>query len=200
MKRILIVYSIAVYSLVGGGIVQGSIVQDEDLPMIASDLETFANSLSNTTLSNKTELSNSIQEYLQSHGPDYFGSTVTVVSLPEQQALYSPYVYWNGTDALIQTDSLMDPSYDINQQAWLRVPIDTKEAVWSEPYFDAGGGNVWMMTRSYPILNTEGEVVAVATTDVHIRDITDTDTNTSAAGGGGGVLLYVGLFVPILLV
>lgn len=153
------------------GAVRGDDVQLSNLPTIAVDLELFANSISNATLSNKTELSDSIKHYLELHGPDYFGSTVTVLSgAPEQKALYSPYVYWNtnGT-VLIQTDSLMDPSYGINEQSWLREPIDQRKAVWSEPYFDQGGGNVWMMTRSYPITSQgNGEIVAVATTDVHI--------------------------------
>lgn len=175
------------------GVVRADNVRLSNLPTIADDLELFATSLSNATLSNKTELSDSILQYLELHGPDYFGSTVTVLSGAEQQALYSPYVYWNSNGTgLIQTDSLMDPSYGINEQSWLREPIDQRKAVWSDPYFDQGGGNVWMMTRSYPIMAGEdGEIVAVATTDVHIDAPDGTSGSLSILVSRASVLLVV---------
>ena len=55
------------------GVVRADNVRLSNLPTIADDLELFATSLSNATLSNKTELSDSILQYLELHGPDYFG-------------------------------------------------------------------------------------------------------------------------------
>lgn len=141
------------------------VVPENDLPGIAAELKTFADSLSEDTLANTTKLSESILAYLEDHGPEYFGSTVTV--LVDGKAAYSPYVYWDD-DQLVQSDDLMAPSYNIDEQAWLREPIDQGKAVWTEPYFDEGGGGIWMRTRSYPIISSDGEVSAVATTDVRV--------------------------------
>jgi len=145
------------------------IVPDQDLPAIADELEIFANSLTEAVLANKTALSDAIVKYLESHGPEYFGSTVAV--LENGKAVYSPYVYHDEKGALVRTDDLMDPSYKIDEQPWLREPIEQGEAIWTEPYFDEGGGNIWMRTRSYPINLSDG-VRAVATTDVRVAEET----------------------------
>lgn len=36
--------------------------------------------------------------------------------------------------------------------------------VWTDPYFDSGDGEVWMITRSVPVRDAEG-IFAVITTD-----------------------------------
>lgn len=155
---------------------EAPIVPDQDLPMIAKELETFANSLTEAVLANKTALSDAIYDYLEFHGPEYFGSTVTV--LENGKAVYSPYVYQDEKGALVRTDDLMDPSYKIDEQPWLREPIEQGEAIWTEPYFDEGGGNIWMRTRSYPI-SLSGGVHAVATTDVRVGAV---ETSPSSTG------------------
>ena len=104
----------------------------------------------------------------------FYGSTVTLLD-DDGQAICSPYVYCPdcvsfdplGDVYAVPTDSLMDQSYGINEQQWLRVPVDTQKAVWSDPYFDDGGGNIEMETYSLPILDN-GSVIAVATTDLPI--------------------------------
>jgi hypothetical protein len=49
----------------------------------------------------------------------------------------------------------------------LRKPIDTKLPYWTAPYFDTGGGEIWMKTYSYPII-VNNKVIAVATTDLAV--------------------------------
>jgi len=110
-----------------------------------------------------------ITQYLE--GTPFYGSTVTLLSEDEGVAVCSPYVYrsggGDGLKSLEATNSLMDASYGINEQQWLRVPVDTKKAVWSDPYFDEGGGNIEMETYSVPIVDGDS-VLAVATTDLPI--------------------------------
>ena len=100
-----------------------------------------------------------------------YGSTVTLLGAGEGKAFCSPYVFRaaddEGTYSWKQTDSLMDPAYQIDEQEWLREPVDTKSPVWSDPYFDEGGGNIEMETYSVPLI-VGGEVVGVATTDLPI--------------------------------
>lgn len=108
-----------------------------------------------------------ITQYLE--GTPFYGSTVTLLSEDEGVAVCSPYVYRSGggLKSLEATNSLMDASYGINEQQWLRVPVDTKKPVWSDPYFDEGGGNIEMETYSVPIVDGDS-VLAVATTDLPI--------------------------------
>ncbi|KAI8109494.1 hypothetical protein M9434_000776 [Picochlorum sp. BPE23] len=173
------------------------VVSDNDLASIASSLEIFADSLDTLTLSNKTALSEAIVAYLESQGPEYFGSTVTVLNT-NGTAAYSPYVYHDDADNLIQTDDLMAPSYSINEQAWLREPIDQGKAIWTDPYFDEGGGSIWMRTRSYPIFNStsgseDDDIVAVATTDIRVEAPQTSSSGTTA------IIIIIMLGVVLLL-
>jgi sigma-B regulation protein RsbU (phosphoserine phosphatase) len=65
--------------------------------------------------------------------------------------------------------NLAEPAYQIDEQAWLRLPIDSGYAIWTEPYFDSGGGEVWMRTRAVPVI-VGSEIVAVATTDIEVEE------------------------------
>jgi len=108
------------------------------------------------------DISGRVRQYLLSNPSFFFGSTVTLLDSAEI-ATDSPYWYRSG-DSLLTT-SLMDTAYQINNQLWLRQPIDSGFAIWTAPYFDTGGGNIWMKTRSVPVI-VNGRTIAVATTDL----------------------------------
>ena len=40
-------------------------------------------------------------------------------------------------------------------------------AVWTDPYFDAGGGEIWVVTRSVPARDANG-IFALVTTDLPV--------------------------------
>ena len=82
----------------------------------------------------------------------------------------SPYVYRSG-EGFAELD-LATPDYRIDEQEWLAEPRDSKAAIWTDPYFDAGGGEIWMVTRSVPLIR-DGAVVLVATTDLPVDAPTD---------------------------
>ena len=75
----------------------------------------------------------------------------------------SPYVY-RAADGYATLD-LAVPSYNIDSQAWVTEPLAANSGVWTAPYFDAGGGEIWMVTRSIPVRDAEG-VFALVTTDL----------------------------------
>lgn len=132
-------------------------------------VETTLNEFVSTLVSippTTTDISNRVKQYLQTKGypPNYFyGSTVTLLD-SLGLATYSPYWYRN-VDTLMMVDLAADTSYQINSQTWLRQAIDSRAAIWTAPYFDAGGGNIWMKTRSVPVI-VNGKIIAVATTDL----------------------------------
>ena len=95
---------------------------------------------------------------------DVIGSTVAYVpDYFKGKRLYSPYSYdtWG---ELLQRD--LADSYDYTEEEWFSAAFESGEQHWSEPYFDEGGGDVNMVTFSYPLKNPEGEVYAIMTADV----------------------------------
>ena len=77
----------------------------------------------------------------------------------------SPYVY--RTAPGYATLDLAVPSYNIEEQDWVTAPLTANAGVWTAPYFDAGGGEIWMITRSVPVRDAEG-VFALITTDLPV--------------------------------
>lgn len=112
-----------------------------------------------------TNLAPRVSEYLLAQTNDFFGATVTLLD-DEGKAAYSPYWYrLNGT---LGYKNLAEPGYQIDEQSWLRLPIDEGMAVWTAPYFDEGGGEIWMRTRSVPVY-INSVIFAVATTDIEVE-------------------------------
>jgi len=135
-----------------------------DLNVVAASLDTFAWLLP-WEPSDPARLSVRIRTYLQQHPSYFYGATVTLLD-SNRKATYSAYYYRRNGN--IDSSDLMAPAYGIDSQAWLRKPIDSGYAIWTEPYYDAGGGNIWMRTRSVPVYTTAGKLFAVATTDVQV--------------------------------
>jgi Tfp pilus assembly protein PilV len=112
-----------------------------------------------------SQVSVRITEYLQRNDNNFFGSTVCILD-SNKKPVASPYWY-RGATALIYKDLAKDPAYGIETQEWLTKPLQSGTEVWSAPYFDAGGGEIWMKTLSIPI-KKNGKIVAVATTDMRM--------------------------------
>ena len=111
------------------------------------------------------DISGRVKDYMLSNPNSFYGATVTLLDTA-RMAVISPYWY-RVSDSITLSNNLMDTSYHINTQLWLRGPIDGGMSIWTAPYFDAGGGNIWMKTRSAPVY-LNGRIIAVATTDLSI--------------------------------
>ena len=131
---------------------------------IEQALRTFCDSLSSTSMDSSL-VSMKINEYLQRNNQNFFGCTVCLLD-SNKKAITSPYWY-RGATTLIYKDLAKDPAYAIDTQEWLAKPIQSGSEIWSAPYFDAGGGEIWMKTLSIPI-KKNGKIVAVATTDMRM--------------------------------
>ena len=62
---------------------------------------------------------------------------------------------------------LAQPDYNIEEQEWIPMPLAFNAGVWTPPYFDAGGGEIWMITRSVPLRDSEG-IFVIVTTDLPV--------------------------------
>ncbi|MCJ8499467.1 SpoIIE family protein phosphatase [Desulfatitalea alkaliphila] len=65
-------------------------------------------------------------------------------------------------------------AYDYFLQDWYQVPRELERPVWSEPYFDDGGGGILMATYAHPFYDlSAGERVfhGVVTADISLEDL-----------------------------
>ena len=106
-----------------------------------------------------------LRDYLEAH-PAFYGGTAAL--LDEAGAVVaSPYVHRTADGH--QTLDLARPGYDIQAQEWITMPLAANASIWTPPYFDAGGGEIWMITRSVPARDADG-VFAIVTTDLPVDD------------------------------
>ncbi len=85
---------------------------------------------------------------------------------------FSPYAYRN-VDGSIKTKQLGTDNYDYHCMDWYLIPKLLKKAYWSEPYYDAGGGEQMMTTYSYPLFDDKGQMYAIITADVSLNWLTE---------------------------
>lgn len=104
--------------------------------------------------------------------PDVYGSTIAVEvgSEPNTQP-FAPYLYRNGSE--IAYSDLALESYAYRELPWYRRAADSQRPVWSQPYFDAGGGDIWMVTYSVPFFRKLPEdrrqLAGVVTADLDLK-------------------------------
>lgn len=84
---------------------------------------------------------------------------------------YAPYTF-ETKNRTIQKN-LGNPSYDYFSKDWYRLPKLLGKPVWSEPYFDKGGGDTLMCTYSVPIYrpgaDSKTRFVGVLTMDISLE-------------------------------
>jgi sigma-B regulation protein RsbU (phosphoserine phosphatase) len=105
--------------------------------------------------------------------PDVYGSTIAVEvadGAANGQA-FAPYLFRDQRG--IRYSDLASESYAYGGLPWYRNAADSRRPVWSLPYFDAGGGETWMVTYSVPFfrrLADEQRVLAgVITADLDMK-------------------------------
>ena len=120
--------------------------------------------------------------------PSVFGSTVAL--LPEATPLgrFAPYLYRR--DDGLHTKSLASAEYDYTAWEWFRQPLERRQGVWGEPYFDEGGGNVMMITYSAPIRHGE-KYAGVATVDISLENLLS-QVRSLRVGGTGYAFIVTG--------
>jgi hypothetical protein len=87
---------------------------------------------------------------------------------------YAPYYYWSKQG--LQFEQLAKPGYNYFQWPWYRAPRDAGRPVWSEAYFDDGGGKTLMITYSVPV-RRDGLFWAIITVNIELaqmlQDVSD---------------------------
>jgi len=111
-----------------------------------------------------------LEQTLHAHG-SLFGSAV-VMRPGDDGKIRIPYVYRDGQT--LGRKELASSGYAYETLDWYRVPRDTRKPVWTEPYFDEGGGDRIMVTYSAPILGADGSRIdGIVTGDLELNWLTD---------------------------
>jgi sigma-B regulation protein RsbU (phosphoserine phosphatase) len=123
----------------------------------------LASVLAETSVS-EDELERVIRSFVEGNSKLY-GSTAAVA--PELGRQYAPYFYRQGGET--KRANLASEAYRYWERDWYVAAASSGKARWSEPYFDEGGGNAWMVTYSVPVFRGEyGErkLLGVVTADL----------------------------------
>ena len=104
-----------------------------------------------------------LRDYLEGH-PAFYGSAAALMD-EAGTVTASPYVYRTADGYHIRDLAL--PEYNIEAQEWITMPLAANASIWTPPYFDAGGGEIWMTTHSVPARDAGG-IFAIVTTDLPV--------------------------------
>ena len=123
------------------------------------------------------------------HNEQIFGSTIAYEPYQFQPNIYywSPY-YSRTSDAGLRFTQLGNPEYDYFRWEWYTLPKTKRTPVLSPPYFDEGGGEIWMVTWSAPFFDDAGNFKGVATADIAFSQTQDI-VNKIAVGKNGYAFL-----------
>jgi len=141
-----------------------------------------------TTKWDKESLLLMLQRVVASNN-EIYGATVAFepYAFKEPVEAYAPY-YHKTKDGIAFLE-LAPPEYNYFQHDWYHIPRETKAPVWSEPYFDEGGGNILMATYSVPFFRrgrdgTSAGLTGVVTADVSLEWLTSLLCSISAGRTG----------------
>lgn len=122
-------------------------------------------------------LLNHIKRTVTKNG-EVFGSTVAFLPYAFEPHLerFAPYFF--KAEGEIKFEQLGTDSYDYFSKDWFRSPVRLRQAIWTEPYFDEGGGNTLMITYACPMFDKQKEnstepVKAVVTADISLKSLND---------------------------
>jgi sigma-B regulation protein RsbU (phosphoserine phosphatase) len=102
-----------------------------------------------------------------------YGSTIAV-EVVKGDALAQPFApyYFRRGDTILFSDLAVE-SYGYRELPWYRRAADARRPIWSAPYFDAGGGNTWMVTYSVPFFrklpDSQRVLAGVITADLDLN-------------------------------
>ncbi len=139
--------------------------------------EQIAYSLEHSSYTEK-EMYNLIQQVIKKNS-EIFGSTIAFepYGFDSNRKFFAPYYYKkDDKQGFTYLDGV---TYPYLTKEWYQIPKKLKAPIWSEPYFDAGAGNIIMTTYSVPFyrtVNGERTLSGVVTADISLdwlKDLVD---------------------------
>jgi sigma-B regulation protein RsbU (phosphoserine phosphatase) len=126
----------------------------------------------------------SLESYLRevvARNPEIYGSCIAFEprSFTGEKEFYAPYFY-RKEDGSTEFVQLGNPEYNYFKWDWYRLPREAGRALWSEPYYDEGGGNAIMTTYSVPFRRA-GQFWGIATIDLAMTQLVAETERIAAA-------------------
>ena len=105
------------------------------------------------------------------NNPEIFGAALAFEPYAYEpgERFFSPYYYHEGDS--VRLKYIGEATYDYFTMDWYKLPKELNRAMWSEPYFDEGVGDVVMSTFSVPIFREQNGVkqfTAILTADISL--------------------------------
>ena len=101
---------------------------------------------------------------------------------------FSPYYFRD--DGSLGYANLAAEDYRYRLWDWYNMPKATNQAVWTEPYYDAGGGNALMTTYASPLkIGENGQFAGVATADIALDWLQQLTENIRILETGFGLIV-----------
>lgn len=193
--RLIVLLTLALALIMGGGmLLDYRLSRDEILKRLGeeagievgvavSDLENWLNGVQATTLllgrvlEQRQYSEQGLQQMLRdvvANNDEIFGATIALnPALSKDPEGFAPYYFSeNGT---LSFANLANSRANYQLQPWFTRPIEEGKPLWSEPYFDSGGGEVYMTTYSVPVFRVDEQgqrtLYAVITADVTLADL-----------------------------
>ena len=123
---------------------------------------------------NKEGLLAILRSVIEEH-PNVFGTTASFepYAFDEKLYYYSPYYYRKDGKSIFVN---LSASYDYFESDWYDLPKQQNSPLWSEPYYDEGGGEILMSTYSVPIykdIDGKKEFIGIVTADISLTWLQD---------------------------
>jgi len=131
---------------------------------------------------------------------EIFGSTVAFEPYAFDEAVkgFAPY-YYKAKGGLGYEQ--LASNYDYSLRDWYHIPKVLKEPIWTQPYFDEGGGYILMTTYSCPVFQRKKaggptKVRAIVTADISLEWLTKLVSSLKVGRTGYGFIVSdTGTFV-----
>ncbi len=124
---------------------------------------------------NKEDLIELLQSIVEGN-PEIYGSTISFEpnTFEKDSYYFAPYFYKSRGTGNPETKLtyLGGDNYVYFNLPWYRLPKELNAPIWSEPYYDEGGGNILMSTYSVPFykkIDGERKFMGVVTADVSLE-------------------------------
>ncbi len=114
-------------------------------------------------------------ELIVANNDEIFGSCIAYepFAFDPDSMFFAPYVFRSAEG--VSFKYLHSESMNYFDLDWYRLPRESKQACWTEPYFDEGGGEVLMCTYSVPFYTNkrDKEIKGVVTIDISLEWLKD---------------------------
>ena len=150
-------------------------VFDELLSRLSTIPEMNAIAVRSNFQQDREEIKKQLKSVLES-SKKIFGVCIAFAPkyINNDKKLFAPYYFRSGENIVYK--DLAKVNYNYTEKDWYKIPREKHEPMWSEPYFDHGGGDILMSTYSVPIYQ-DGIFIGVATMDISLDNMTDAIKN-----------------------